>query len=384
MNVLFVSSWFPTKNNPNLGIFIKEHAKAIQTTEVQLVVLSFVTELSKSIFKISSRDYQDESDFRIIEILISSRFRDFVYHLIPLQNRIAYFILKKYIFPNFRPDIVHSNVVFPAGMVGEFISRKINKPHIISEHWSKIAGILQKPYLSNLTRKTYRNAQKILPVSEFLKNNMLKLLPELEINKFQIIPNVIDSRIFIYKKKDSIPNELRFCAIATWATKRVPDKKPELFIEALEAIQLKTNKKIILTMIGDGNRIEELKKLCADKSYKTEFLGYQTKAEIAITLQHSDFFIHASTMETFGVVVVEAMMTGTPVICSNVAALPELINETNGVLCENTEDDWIRGIEKGLSSNFNAKEIAEKVKDKYSLESVGAKIMSVYKELLDR
>jgi len=206
----------------------------------------------------------------------------------------------------------------------------------------------------------------------------------LKISNLLIIPNVIDSRIFTYKQKFSIPNELRFCAIATWASKKVPDKKPELFIEALEAIQLKTDKKIILTMIGGGDRVEELKKLCANKSYKTNFLGYQTKAEIAGILQHSDFFIHASTMETFGVVVVEALMTGTPVICSNVAALPELINETNGVLCENTAVDWIKGIKTGLSLNFNAKEITDKVKNEYSLESVGVKILSVYKELLDR
>jgi glycosyltransferase involved in cell wall biosynthesis len=384
MNVLFISSWFPTKNNPNFGVFVKEHAKAIQTTEAQLVVLAVVTERSKSLFKISVSDYLDESGFRIVETLISTRFRDLVYHLVPLQNRIAYSISKRYIFSDFKPDIVHSNVVFPAGIIGDFISRKINKPHIITEHWSKIAGILQKPFLSGLVKKAYRNAAIILPVSEFLQNRMMKLLPELRTSNFQIIPNVIDSRLFTYKQKTPIADELRFCAIATWATKKVPDKKPELFIEALEAIQVRTNKKITLTMIGGGDRVEELRNLCADKSYKTQFLGYQTKEEIAEILQNSDFFIHASTMETFGVVVVEAMMTGTPVICSNVAALPELINETNGVLCENTTYGWVKGIEKALNSKFNSKAIADNVKNEYSLESVGAKIMSVYKELLDK
>jgi len=84
------------------------------------------------------------------------------------------------------------------------------------------------------------------------------------------------------------------------------------------------------------------------------------------------------------VVLVEAMMTGTPVICSNVAALPELINETNGVLCDNTVESWVEGIEKALNLKFNTEEIAEKVKNEYSLESVGKKIYSVYKELISK
>jgi len=382
MKVLFITSWYPTKNNPNFGIFVKEHAKAIQTTDVELVVLAVVSERSNSFFGINIRNYQDDSGFRMVEILISSRFRDLIYHFIPLQNRIAYHFFNKQIAQEFNPDIVHSNVVFPAGMIGDFISKKLRKPHIITEHWSKIAGILQKPYLSELTRNTYRNAVRILPVSEFLKNNIMKLFPEFKSEKFQIVPNVINSQTFTYKKKKPNAEELRFCAIATWATKKVPDKKPELFIRALAQIQQKTEKKITLNMIGGGDRVDELKKLCDQQPYKIEFLGYQTKEEIASILQNSDFFVHASTIETFGVVLVEAMMTGTPVICSNVAALPELINETNGVLCDNTVESWVEGIEKALNLKFNTEEIAEKVKNEYSLESVGKKIYSVYKELI--
>ena len=120
MKVLFITSWYPTKNNPNFGIFVKEHAKAIQTTDVELIVLAVVIERSNSFFRINIRNYQDDSGFQIVEILISSRFRDLIYHIIPLQNRIAYHFFNKQIAQEFNPDIVHSNVVFPAGMIGDF------------------------------------------------------------------------------------------------------------------------------------------------------------------------------------------------------------------------------------------------------------------------
>lgn len=382
MNILFVSSWYPTNENPNFGIFIKEHAKAIHSTENKIVVLAIVVQRSTSFFKIHLNDYIDEWGIHTIEIILSSRFRDIVYHLIPLQNKIAYFYFKKLISSSFNPDIIHSNVVFPAGMIGDFISRKIHKPHVITEHWSKIAGILQKTYLRSLTEKTYQNASRIFPVSEFLKNNIIHLMPALDVTKFSVIANVIDSNLFTYHEKQHSNEEIRFCAIASWATKKIPDKKPELFIEALSQIQQNTTKKIILTMIGGGDRVDELKLFCEKQPYKTEFLGYQLKEQIAKTLQNSDYFVHASTIETFGVVIAEALMTGTPVICSNVGALPELIDDTNGILCENTVEKWVEGIEKAINKQFNHSLISQNLENRFSSKTIGDKFQGIYSGLL--
>ena len=135
-------------------------------------------------------------------------------------------------------------------------------------------------------------------------------------------------------------------------------------------------------MIGGGDRVTELKQLCGNKTFNTEFVGYQTKEQISSILQSSDFLLHASTIETFGVVIVEALMTGTPVICSNVGALPELINESNGILCENSVESWVDGIEIAVNQGFNNFEIAEGVKNKFTYEEIGKQISSIYNELL--
>ena len=257
MKVLFISSWYPTPVNPNYGIFVKEHAKAIKTTTTDLQVLAIVVQKADLFLKTSHREYVDESGIRTFEIIIQSRYRDLIYHLVPLQSRIAYWFFKESIKPYFSPDIIHSNVIFPAGMIGDYFSRKLKKPHIISEHWSKIEGLLKKPYLSFLAKKSYQKADKILPVSKFLKSNILSLLPTLRSEKLVVIPNVISNDVFDYKEKAGKTDEIRFCAVASWVTKRQPDKKPELFIEALDEIQKKTTKKIKLTMVGDGNRVKE-------------------------------------------------------------------------------------------------------------------------------
>lgn len=381
MKVLFISSWYPTKENPHYGIFVKEHARAIKTTTTDIRVLAVVVLRAKPYIKVSHREYIDESGIKTFEIIIHSRFRDIIYHLVPLQNRIAYKYYKNSIEAFFSPDIIHSNVIFPAGIIGDYFAKKLEKPHIITEHWSKIDGLLKKPYLSSLARNSYKRACRILPVSQFLKENMLGLLPNLSSDKLKVISNVISSETFDYKEKKLHEDEINFCAVATWATKRKPDKKPELFIEALAAVQKMTTKKIRLTMVGGGNRITELKNLCKQLDLTADFIGYQTKKQIAVVLHKTDFFVHASTIETFGVVIVEALMTGTPVICSKVGGLPELIDSSNGVLCQNEVADWVSGIQKIIQADFDRKQIADAVRNRFGYESIGKEIASVYETL---
>ncbi|MDD3079686.1 MAG: glycosyltransferase [Paludibacter sp.] len=383
MKVLFISSWYPTDENPITGIFVKEHAKAIKSVNVDIIVLAIIAIRDNSMLKVVHKKYIDESKIETHQILIKSRFRDVFHHLIPYQQYITYRYCKKYIFKNFKPDIIHSNVIFPAGIIGDYISKKIHKPLVITEHWSKIASFLKKPYISHLGKLTYKHAAKILPVSKYLKSNIKSLLPELETDKFQVIPNVISSDIFKYEPKKLNNDEIHFCAIATWATKKEPDKYPELFIEALSEFQ-KTNKQTVtLTIIGGGDKIPGLKKLCQKLSVKTHFTGPLSKKEIATILQTSDYFLHASRIETFGIVAIEALMTGTPAICSNVGGLPELINSTNGILCDNNIEDWTAAINKISHKTYSNESIAKQTAEKYSYIAVGTEIYYSYKSILD-
>ncbi|MFM2292544.1 MAG: hypothetical protein RIS29_2357 [Bacteroidota bacterium] len=377
MKVLFISSWYPTPQNPNLGVFVKEHARAIKTTEHDIRVLAVVVLRDEPYLRVEHREYIDEVGIRTVEITIKSRIRDVIYHLVPLQKIIAFHYYKKKISPYFTPDVIHSNVVFPAGMIGDYFSRKLKVPHVITEHWSKIQGILKIPYLGRLTRKVYQRASLIFPVSDFLRGKISCLIPDLSSDKFRIVPNVISPEVFDYRPKND-SNAIRFCAVATWATKRQPDKKPELFIEALAKVQHEIHRPVKLTMVGGGNRVNELKVLCRQFGVDADFVGYNTKHQIANILHQSDCFLHASLIETFGVVVVEALMTGTPVICSSVGALPELIDDKNGVLCQNTVEEWETALKKYLASKYDFLEISESVKNRFSYINVGRMITCFY------
>lgn len=381
MNILFLASWYPTETNPNFGVFIKEHAHSIHTTENNIVVLAIVIHRSNHLLKVELSDFIDECGVRTVLIEIFSRFRDEIYHFLPFQFFYLNKVFRKHIQSDFKPDIFHSNVIFPAGILGNWLSQKYKKPHIITEHWTRIRQFANMPILSLFGKKSYNNAVRILPVSEFLKTEICNSFSILNNNKFTIVGNVIDSKLFYYKKKESNPNELRLCSIATWTYLKHPAKQPELIINAIAKVQDNYPKKIKLTMIGGGNKVPELIKLCETLKVDAEFTGYLPKNEIVKKLHESDFFVHPTNIETFGVVVAEAILTGTPVVCSDDSALREIINDSNGVLCKNTVESWAEALIKLENLKFDREKFSSEMKTKFNLENIGILINTVYKSI---
>ena len=381
MNILFLTCWYPTTTNPHFAPFVKEHANAIKSTDNQLIVLALTVHRDNCFFKIKKNDFIDENGIKTIIFEIFTRFSDIVYYAIPLQIFLLKKIIKKRILPDFQIDIIHSNVVFPAGIWGNSLAKYLKKPHIITEHWSGIEKFLKKPVLSSLAKTAYKRANAILPVSVFLKNNILCLIPDLQENKFFVIGNVIDDKMFAYKEKNSNHENVKLCAIATWNRFKHTAKQPQLFINAIGNLPDVQKNKVELTIIGGGNMLNEMKQLSENQKINAVFKGALPKSEVAKILQKSDFFIHATNFETFGVVVAEALMTGTPVICSNTAALPELVNSENGILCENTVEKWTEAITKLFSQNFDNQHIANSMCGKFDYFSIGEKINCVYKTI---
>ena len=382
MKILFISSWYPTISNPNFGVFVKEHAHAIKTGKNEIVVLVIVIQRSKSICSQEVSDSIDSEGVRTVLIEINSRFRDIIYHAVPLQYYIVKSVFRKQVQLNFNPDIIHSNVIFPAGIIGHWLAKSLKKPHIITEHWTRVRQFMQMPVLSQWGKVAYQHAIRILPVSKYLQSEISPYISSIDINKFRVIGNVIDSKTFTYKEKESNHKELKLCAIATWAHLKNPAKQPELLINALAELQQEIDRTILLTMIGGGDKVEELKSLCIEKGVKATFTGYLEKQDIVKKLQESDFFVHPTTIETFGVVVAEALLTGTPVVCSNVSALTELITQSNGIACENNVEDWKRGLKQALMINFNHKQISLNISQRYDKINIGKEINAVYQELI--
>lgn len=382
MKVLFVTQWYPNQSQKFFGIFVREHARAVVLAGHDVQVLSLSLHYSQSLFKRRIYQHTDENGINLTQCELHSRFKDLFYHLPMLQYFLLQKLLKHSLSISGKPDLVHSHVIYPAGIWGDKIARKFNIPHVITEHWSRLDDFSRSMYFTK-GKNAYNVAKAIMPVSLFLKNKIQTHISSLPDKQFQVIGNVVDTNIFNYTEEKTDEETLTFCAVATWMHKKKPDKMPELFIDALAVLQNKVDKKINLIMIGGGNKVPDLRKLCAQKGLNTQFTGFLPKEKIVTILRKSKFFVHASHVETFSIVVAEALACGLPVICSNTGALPELIDTDNGILCENTSEAWEAAISNAVNMQFDRRLIARKISDRFSLEAISKRVSSVYAQTIE-
>jgi len=366
--VLSIAHWFPNENNPSNGIFIKKHLEAIDSI-TELLIVDFSISYSKSIY--TKKVFRSKNDLKILHIHIKSRFYKYLYYSLIFQTYILNKALKKEKISVDNFDLIVSNVIFPSGIIGYKLANKYKKPLILIEHWSYFGAFLKKDIHRKKGVKTLEYTDSIIVVSEILKSIVIEYCnPE----KVMVIPNIISNQFQFLKSKELIDNTISFLAISSWKK----PKNPFFYINALEELTLKKiYPKFKLILIGEGPQLDEIKEM--KLNFSIEYIGNVKNEELPNYFENANYFLHGSDFETFSIVGIEALMTGTPVICSPVGVLNEVINESNGIICENNIESWKIGIEKAFKTEYDFDEIAEGQKDKFTKEHV----TSLFKKVLN-
>jgi glycosyltransferase involved in cell wall biosynthesis len=132
------------------------------------------------------------------------------------------------------------------------------------------------------------------------------------------------------------------------ASRMVPYKRLDLVIEAFNEMPDKN-----LIVIGSG---PEKEKLISKASANIKIIGHQDTDKLKVYMQKAKAFVFAAE-EDFGIIVVEAMACGTPVIAWNYGGTCEsVIDGKTGILfADQTKDSIIAAVKKfeGISFNFN-------------------------------
>lgn len=374
--VLIISFWNPTEQNPHQGIFIQDQAAAVCSLTENIIFLQVSILPSKS--PILRKEVAEDMFFRNrrITLNIYSLLWKF-YYVNPwlLARIINKTILQKS--PGIKPELIHSNVIFPCGIVSYLLARKTGSEMIISEHWSRTDRILNHPLFKRIALKAYLNNQFIISVSDFLASKILKGTGHKCIS---VIPNIVDTGLFSYHQKPAITGKNLTCTcIAKW---NLP-KRLDLILDSLSAFVRESDWSVHLNIVGNGIQAESFKQQEYPGNLRITWHGYLEKPAIASILWSSQLSLHASETETFSIVTAEALSTGTPVIASNTGALPELVNEHNGILTENNPDSWKESICEIINRRFDYEAIAKANQSKFSPDTVGRAILEVYKKVLN-
>lgn len=369
--VLIISLWNPTPLLPQQGIFIQEHATAVSNLTHNIVFLQ-INILPSGSLKIKQTIEQFPlCNNRRIVVNIYSRFWKFIY-MNPwwITNIISHIIKKPELLID--PEIINSNVIFPCGIAGYLLAKKMGVKHIITEHWTKTERVFKNPLYKRIAINSYRSSFAVITVSKYLSH---KISDSTGVKNIAVIPNIIDPKIFSYlPKASSSEKSLTFMCIASWR----PPKRLDLIYYSLCEFAKEIRTPVILKVVGKGSQVDSLRNSYRPANLNVEWLGYLDKQSIAEHLQSTHIFMMASDIETFSVVTAEALSTGTPVLASNNSALPELVGNHNGILVENTIGDWLNGIRKIVATQFDHEDISLRVQNKFSYETVGKKILDIY------
>ena len=167
-----------------------------------------------------------------------------------------------------------------------------------------------------------------------------------------IYPPVETNRFFI-SKKEEIEDYFLF------VSRLVPYKKCDLVIQAFNDLKLP------LKIIGSGPKKESLQKLAKSN---IEFLGYLSDEEMAKYYSRAKAFVFASE-EDFGIVPVEAMASGRPVIAFNRGGATEtVVHGKTGLLFDEQTPQCLTDAVLNFKDTFDPKEIRAQA-EKFNTES---------------
>ncbi len=241
----------------------------------------------------------------------------------------------------FKPDLIH--VVNPAvlGLGGIWLAKTNNVPLIASyhthlpkylEHYGM--GMLE-PLLWELLKAAHNQALLNLCTSTAMVNE----LESKGIKRTALWQRGVDTDTFkpefrSQKMREKLLGKYQDTnSLLIYVGRLSAEKQIERIKPVLDNIPNAS-----LALVGDGPYRGQLEKIFEDT--QTNFVGYLAGEELASAYASGDIFLFPSSTETLGLVLLEAMAAGCPVIGANKGGIPDIINdEINGCLYDPDQDD---------------------------------------------
>ena len=384
-HILFISSWYPNRQDPTHGIFNRFFADAAALYN------------KVSVLHICSDEHL-KTDYECVEARENNILTVTVYYK-KVNSSLPFFsqlkrknkVLKAFDLgfdmlakKEGKPDLIQLNVIMPMGIGAYHLSEKHGIPYVINENWSgyceedgNYKGFVQQFY----TKKIVKKAKAIMPTSTYLKDAMLS---HGLTGNYMVVPNVVN--IHVFRPEEQAKNEAtNLIHISSLNDK---EKNVSGLIRAFGNASQK-NSALQLNIVGEGVDKEKYRALVKQLQLenKIKFKGRLMGKDLVKEMNANDALIMFSNYETFCLVIIEAFACGKPVITSNAGAIKTYMKPELGIMVEKEKEDELTQAILEFTENaekYDRHFIREFAVDNYSYEKVGEKLNEIYKLALKK
>tara|TARA_B110000879_G_C11151668_1_gene504927 strand:+ start:210 stop:1352 length:1143 start_codon:yes stop_codon:yes gene_type:complete len=297
----------------------------------------------------------DNSNSKIIYSRVISNF-----HRIFFRKKInfLYSDLIKNINPN-EIDLQHATTLFSDGAIAYKLFLKYNIPYVVTVRNTDVNLFLNlRPDLYLIAKKILMNASNIVFISIslrklFFKNFYFKKIENELSNKIKVIPNGIDDYWLKNVTSPRSENKLRFLFIGKF------DKNKNVLnlIKALNFLREKHDDIELNLVGGSGSNHKKILTLITKNSWITYHGKINDKQKMKNIFKQNDFFLMPSKFETFGLVYIEALSQGLPILYTENQGVDGLFNTSVGLATNpNESKNIVKSIEKLIFNSQNYKE----------------------------
>lgn len=389
MHVLVVPSWYPTTEAPLDGIYFAEQAQCLAERDFQVGIVYpeqqslrrlSVSALQTKHFQTEWTDDHDLPTLRRYGWNLWWRFPPGLRCRVRSAVRLAHRYVDRYGVP----DLVHAQSGHWAGAAAARISAAFSMPYVLTEHFSGFwrNGIF--PWRWPLVEEGYRHANGIAAVSTPLRRTLVA--QDLgSLSNIEVHPNLAPTSHFTRPPSGRpSPPPFRFVTI----TRLTRQKNITTLLHAFARVAAEEDD-TALSIVGDGPERSSLER-------KTRWLGLDDRVtfrgrldrdSVRSALWNAHAFVLPSQHETFGVVLLEAMATGLPVVATRCGGPEDLVTPDTGFLVPVADTaalaDALRSMRERWMS-FNPSDIRSHTVEHYGPEPFARRTRLLYRRALDK
>lgn len=380
--VLFLTSWYPTQQDPTHGIFIQNHAKALARFTNVVVVYAY------SIEGITESEIQVTQEGNLTEVLLAypktnisipfaKQYAQFSNYINAYKKLLRYLITHK-----IEVSSIQLNVVFPAAMILNLFKDHFKVKHTIVEHWSgylpedgNYKGSIVKHYI----KAAFKNASKVWYVSEKQKQALISHGLK---GNFELLYNAVDASVFNINPDIEKTEKITFLHVSSLVER---EKNLKGTFEALKLLKDKNYDFDFFILGGNAQDLMATMELQQKTGLLgVNYFGYMPQEHIAPMMNQCRALLLFSNYEGMPVVILEALACGLPVFASEVGHLPHLIKEEFGKLSPvNDVKHFAEHLENFIRKkySFDPQKMSKFISEHASFDAVGKQMWEHYSTL---